>query len=144
MRKFEQADSTVGMTYYNMLVISPKGGISRATIMSLACNMSHVEVGQAQATRALKKLVELGRIEYRSADDMYELKTSEKGLLVITRDLGDYWDSMDGGWEGWTVRDPRIRDGIGTRTLEAVLGLPPTGHQPRPLPPQPVAGGVDA
>ena len=127
------ADSTIGMTAYNIVAMH-RQSLGLGAIHTLALGLQHAHLEQKQLEKALAKLVKLGCLRRNEGDkDLFELVARDR-LMVVQRDLGDY-DSrtMKGGWEGWQCKDPRIQDGIGVRPLEAVIGLPATGRVPRPL-----------
>lgn len=112
------ADSTIAMTIYNMLNMLPP--MTLEELQPAAMKLQHIGLGLDQTQRAVDGLMERGRI-VQGDDGKYGSAAREK-LMVVTRDLSDYNDQkMTGGWEGWRVKDPRIRDGIGTRPLEHVL-----------------------
>ncbi len=134
MRKL-YADSTVGMTAYNVLAMSGQP-MDLDEIHTVAVRMQHTGLDKDQLAQALQGLIERKRILHK--DGIYTFRAHER-LFVVQRDLSDYnWETMEGGWEGWQVKDPRIRNGVGVRPIESQLGLPPTNRAPRPLssPPQ--------
>ena len=113
------ADSTVGMTLYNVLAMHHGRAMNADQLMTVARNLQHSDLLEPQCDRALAMLLELGRI--KNGADGYELVAKE-GLFVAKRDLSDYNDkTMSGGWGGWKLKDPRIRDGQGVRPIEHLL-----------------------
>lgn len=115
------ADSTIGMTIYNVLAMHNGRTLNADVILTVVRNMQHADLKEPQLTRALVMLVLLGYIE-QNEDGTYQL-VAEEGLFVVMRDLKDYNDkNMSGGWGGWKVKDPRIRDGKGVRPIEQLLG----------------------
>lgn len=128
------ADSTVGVTLYNVLCMT--GALVYEQLHDTAERMQHRSLEREQSKRVLDELVRRGRV--RELDDgKYDVAASAR-LVVAQRDLGDYdYATMEGGWEGWQVKDPRVRDGVGFRPIEQLLGQAPTGRKPRPLPPPP-------
>lgn len=128
------ADSTVAVTLYNVLCMV--GAMDFEQLHTTAERMQHINLERDQSERVLAELVRRGRV--RKADEgKYDVAASAR-LVVAQRDLGDYdYVTMEGGWEGWQVKDPRVRDGIGFRPIEQLLGQAPTGRKPRPLPPPP-------
>lgn len=134
------ADSTIGMTVYNVLCIV--GRPMTVEDMLGSARMQHAGLQLDDVVRAVAGLLARGRLVEKPGDT-YDL-ASQHRLIVVRRDLGDYdYVTMEGGWEGWQVKDPRIRDGVGTRPLEALLGKPLTGRTPRPLPPPPPTVSVE-
>lgn len=120
----ELADSTLGMAAYNALAVCPQP-LTGSDVFTMAVRMMQHELDQEQMQRALDKLVALKYIYAPNADAKYALIASES-LVVVVRDRTDYDPkTRDGGWHGWRVKDPRIRDGQGTRPLEQLIGLPP-------------------
>ena len=125
------ADSTVAMTLYNLLAMV-RGALTVEQLTSSAMKLQHRGLETEQTQRALDGLVERGRIKLQP-DGTYALIARER-LMVVQRDLGDYDPkAMTGGWEGWHVKDPRLRDGKGVRPLEQLLGQAATGRSPRAL-----------
>jgi len=125
----DAADSTVAMTFYNLLAMT-RGPMALEELRAAAIRLQHPHISEAQAKRAMDGLVTRGRAAPTSGG--YTLLANEK-LFVVQRDLGDYNpQAMTGGWEGWFVKDPRIRDGVGVRPIEQLLGQAPTGRKPRP------------
>ncbi len=125
------ADSTIAMTLYNVLCIIP-GAANIKQLHELAMKTQHVSLSLLQTERGLAGLVERNRIVKNGGQ--YSLVAKQK-LMVVQRDLGDYNSkTMKGGWEGWQIKDPRIRDGKGTRPLEGEIGQTLTGRKPRSLP----------
>ena len=127
------ADSTLAMNIYNVIASYPDDLTADQIIIALR-PFAIVAVPE-QVQRVLAELVTLGRI--KTADDTYALVASES-LIVVARDLGDYnATDLTGGWEGWYVKDPRIKDGKGIRPIEALIGQAPTGRKIRPAPRKP-------
>lgn len=115
------ATSTLGMAAYNALVIQPRA-MNAADIVHVTTQMMQHDVDADQMQAALDKLVELRRIKEPDADGCYALVAGE-ALLVVQRNRDDYDPKTgEGGWYGWRVKDPRIRDGVGTRPLEHLIG----------------------
>lgn len=115
------ADSTIGMTLYNVLAMHNGRTLNADQLLLVARNVQHVDLKDPQLNRALAMLIKLGRIK-QNEDGTYQLVAKE-GLFVAMRDLTDYNDkNMSGGWGGWQVKDPRIRDGKGVRPIEQLLG----------------------
>ena len=114
------ATSTLGMAAYNALAIQPRA-MNAKDIVHVTTQMMQHEVDAKQMQDALDRLLKLRRIKL-GADGCYALVAGE-ALLVVQRDRDGY-DSKtgEGGWGGWRVKDPRIRDGIGTRPLEHLIG----------------------
>lgn len=127
------ADSTVAMTLYNVLCMV--GAKRVEELHATAEQLQHINLERTQTDRVLAELVHRGRVKV--TDGVFDVAASSR-LVVVRRDLGDYdYITMAGGWEGWQVKDPRVRDGIGYRPIEQLLGQMPTGRAPRPLPPPP-------
>lgn len=124
------ADSTIGMTAYNVIAMH-SNPTAFDDICTVACRLQHADLDREQMQRALDELVARKRVTV--VDGIYDLVASDR-LMVVQRDLGDYNPrTMEGGWEAWRVKDPRVRDGVGTRPIESLIGLPPTDRVPRPL-----------
>lgn len=114
------ATSTLGMAAYNALAIQPRT-MNAKDIVHVTTQMMQHDVDAEQMQDALDRLLKLKRIK-RGADGCYALVAGE-ALLVVQRDRDDYNPKTgEGGWGGWRVKDPRIRDGIGTRPLEHLIG----------------------
>lgn len=127
-RRPTNADSTVGFTVYNVLTMN-RGAMTVEQIHIVAMNQQHMDLELAQVQRGADKLVYLKRIKVEQG--AYSLIATER-FRVVRRDMSDYnVSNMEGGWEGWQVQVPGLRDGIGFRPLEELLGLPPTGRRPR-------------
>ena len=115
------ATSTLGMAAYNALAIQPRV-MNAADIVFVTTQMMQHDVDADQMQEALDRLVKLGRINAPDADGCYALVAKE-ALLVVQRDRDDHDPKTgEGGWGGWRVKDPRIRDGVGTRPLEHLIG----------------------
>lgn len=115
------ADSTIGMTAFN-LIAAYTNPMTAEELKLVAERTQHRELQLDQMERALAKLVELKRVKL-DEDGCYVCAANPR-LMVISRDMSDYNPTtMEGGWAGWKVRDPRLRDGVGTRPVETVLGL---------------------
>ncbi len=112
-------NSTVGISAYN--VLAARGPANAEDIHVAIEKMQLAGLKMPQLQVALDKLVELGRITL-AADGTYALVAGE-ALFVCSRNESDY-DPVtgDGGWRGWLVKDPRIRDGKGSRPLEHLIG----------------------
>ena len=82
------ADSTVGMTFYNVLAMHHGRALTADQILSIARRLQHSDLEEPQRDRTLAKLMERGRIK-QDEDGAYELVAKE-GLFVAKRDLGDY------------------------------------------------------
>ncbi len=124
------ADSTLGMAAYNSLAVCPQP-LSGEDVLKMSKRMMQHELSPKQMKRALAKLVELKYILPPNEDGKYALIATES-LLVVSRNRNDYDpETGDGGWHEWRVKDPRIRDGQGTRPLEQLIGLPPIGTPSR-------------
>ena len=108
------ATSTLGMAAYNALVIQPRA-MNAADIVHVTTQMMQHDVDTKQMQDALDKLVELRRIKAPDDAGLYALVASEHLLVVMRNRDND-------GWDGWRVKDPRIRDGVGTRPLEHLIG----------------------
>ncbi len=118
------ADSTLGMAAYNALAVCPVP-LTGSDLLTMATRMMQHDLDKAQMQHALDKLVELKYIHAPDDDGKYALIASES-LMVVDRYRDDYDpETGDGGWHGWRVKDPRIRDGQGVRPLEQLIGLPP-------------------
>ena len=116
----EFSDSTIGMSAYNVLCMHNGRTMQLDVILLVIKNMQHAYLEDVQLQRAMNKLIELRRI-MRNADGSYQIVAKE-GLFVIARDKSDYNEqTMTGGWNGWMVKDPRIRDGVGARPLQQLL-----------------------
>lgn len=125
------ATSTLGMAAYNALAIQPRV-MDFKDIVFATTQMMHHDVDAKQMQAALDRLVELGRIKSPDDKGRYELVAGE-ALLVVQRDRSDYnHETGEGGWGGWRVKDPRIRDGVGTRPLEHLIGQATADISPRP------------
>lgn len=118
-------NSTVGMTVYNLLASQgplPIEGLQKGA----QAQLPGMDDQQTQA--ASDELVKRGRIKV--VDGVYAL-VAQECLAVCARDESDYDPKTgEGGWEGWRVKDPRIRDGIGTRPLEYLIGQMPKEMKP--------------
>lgn len=123
------ADSTIGLAAYNALAVCPVA-LTGSDILTMAMRMMQHDLDQEQMQRALDRLVALKYIHVPDDDGRYALIAGES-LIVVDRYRGDYDpETGDGGWTQWRVKDPRIRDGQGTRPLEQLIGLPPHGVTP--------------
>ena len=132
MKKPILPDSTVGITFYNLLTMVT-GTMTLSQLVSAAVKMQHPTLKEAQGQRVVDELVARERIGAETIEDtIVYMAVASESLLVVQRDLSDFDPKTgEGGWEGWQVKDPKIRSGSSLRPLEEILGQAPTNVAPR-------------